>query len=85
LVVQQKNRDLSASRVLCNSILQHADVSITDNCEDLVADLVYSAVDENGELIKTQQEGRHFLDNFRYLLEAYFPNFIEKPWLYQKK
>lgn len=85
LHVQTKNRDLSASRILCNSILQHAEVSITDNCEDLIADCIYSAVDEEGDLIKTQMEGRHFLDNFRYLLEAYYPNFLEKPWLYQKK
>jgi hypothetical protein len=85
LKVQTKNKDVSASRVTCNSILQHAEVSITENCEDLIADCVYSACDEDGELIKTQQEGRHFLDNFRYLLEAYYPEFIEKPWIYQKK
>lgn len=85
LQVQAKNKDLSSSRILCNSILQHADVTVTSNCEDLIADCIYSEVDNNGELIKTQQEGRHFLDNFRYLLEAYFPNFLDKPWLYQKK
>lgn len=85
LKVQEKNKELSASRVLCNSILQHAEVLITDNCEDLIADCIYSAVDEDGDLIKTQQEGRHFLDNFRYLLEAYYPDFLTKPWIYQKK
>jgi hypothetical protein len=85
LMVQTKNKELSGSRVLCNSILQHAEVTVTENCEDLIADCVYSACDENGELIKTQLEGRHFLDNFRYLLEAYFPDFIDKPWIYQKR
>jgi hypothetical protein len=85
LMVKSKNPDVSASRVTCNSILQHAEVEVTDNCEDLIADCIYSAVDESGELIKTQMEGRHFLDNFRYLLEAYYPDFIEKPWIYQKK
>lgn len=85
LRVQSKNKDLDASRLLCNSILEHAEVIITNNCEDLITDCVYSEVDEKNDLIKTQQEGRHFLDNFRYLLEAYFPDFLEKPHLYQKK
>jgi hypothetical protein len=85
LKVQSKNKEVDASRITCNSILQHAEVWITDNCEDLIADCVYSEVNEKGELVKTQQEGRHFLDNFRYLLEAYYPDFIEKPWIYQKK
>lgn len=85
LKVQSKNRDLGASRILCNSILQHAEVTITENCEDLISDCIYSEVDDKGDLIKTQQEGRHFLDNFRYLLEAYYPDFIEKPHLYKKK
>jgi hypothetical protein len=85
LMVQEKNKELSASRVLCNSILQHAEVRVTDNCEDLIADCIYSAVDSDGDLIKTQQEGRHFLDNFRYLIEAYYPDFLNKPHLYKKK
>jgi hypothetical protein len=85
LMVQEKNKELNASRVLCNSILQHAEVTVTDNCEDLIADCIYSSVDSDGDLIKTQQEGRHFLDNFRYLLEAYYPHFLDKPHLYKKK
>ena len=85
LKVKTKNNDLSASQIMCNSILQHADVTVTNNCEDLITDCIYAEVDENNELVKTQTEGRHFLDNFRYLLEAYYPDFLTKPWLYQKK
>lgn len=85
LKVQSKNSELSASQIICNSILQHAEVTITSNCEDLIHDLVYAETDSDGDLIKTQQEGRHFFDNFRYLLEAYYPDFIDKAHLYRKK
>lgn len=85
LKVQSKNRELSASRILCNSILQNADVTITSNCNDVINDLTYAAVDSNGDLIKSQSQGLHFFDGFRYMLEAYFPNFIDKPHLYKKK
>lgn len=85
LLVQPKNKELSASRVTCNSILQNAEVLISEQLTDFINDIALASVDENGDLIKTAAEGRHFFDNFRYMLEACFPNFIEKPWLYQKK
>lgn len=85
LKVRTKNADLSASRVACNSILQNADVLISAHLTEFLNDIALAAVDENGELIKSQQEGRHYFDTFRYFLDASFPNFIEKPHLYQKK
>ncbi len=85
LNVKSKNADLSASRIHCNSILQNAEVLIDDHLTEFINDIALAAVDEYGELIKSQQEGRHFFDNFRYMLEASFPFFLTKPWLYQKK
>jgi len=85
LSVQTKNRDLSASRILCNSILQNATVTIDDHLTEFITDIALASVDENGDLVKTNSMGLHYFDNFRYMLEAVFPDFIDKPWLYQKK
>lgn len=84
LKVQTKNKELSASRILCNSILQNADVTITENCQDLINDLG-ATVDGFGELIKNKANPLHFFDNFRYMLECQFPDFIDKNHLYAKK
>lgn len=84
LKIKTKNTDLSASRVTCNSILQNAEVTITNNCQDLINDLG-ATVDGYGDLIKNKDNPLHFFDNFRYMLEACYPDFIEKPWIYQKK
>lgn len=87
--VRSKNMELKDSRVLCNSILQHAEVFITKNCEQTIRDAKYAAVKVNPmtkklDVIKTDQEGRHFFDNYRYLLHAVFPDFISKPEKYQR-
>lgn len=87
--VPSKNPALGDSRVLCNSILQHADVKITANCEKTINDVIYAAVKINPmtkklDVIKTEEDGRHFFDNFRYCLHAVFPDFIKKPEKYRK-
>lgn len=87
--VRSKNAELKDSRVLCNSILQHANVFITKNCEETIRDVKYAAVKINPmtkklDVIKTEQEGRHFFDNFRYQLDAVFPDFISKPEKYRR-
>lgn len=86
--VPSKNAELKDSRVLCNSILQHADVKITANCLETIADAVYAAIKINPmtkkmDVIKTDDEGRHFFDNFRYCLHAIFPDFIRNPKKYR--
>lgn len=86
--VPSKNPALSDSRILCNSILQHADVKITANCEKTINDVIYAAVKINPmtkklDVIKTEEDGRHFFDNFRYCLHAAFPDFIRKPEKYR--
>jgi hypothetical protein len=83
LIVPKVNTSHINSRVLCNSILQNASVKITKNCEATITDCIYAAVDDEGELVKTVAEGRHFFDGFRYLLEAAYPNFLTKPHIYQ--
>jgi len=72
------------SRMLCNSVIQNADFSITENCKETILDCAYAAVDENGQIIKTKDQGRHFFDNVRYMIDANFYDFIETPKKYQR-
>lgn len=79
--VRSKNAELKDSRVLCNSVLQHAEVYITENCTETIRDVIYAAVNVDPmtkrlTVIKTEEDGRHFFDNYRYLLHAVFPDFI---------
>lgn len=85
LKVRGKNMELSASQILCNSILQNAEVDISDNLEELINDISTAENNDQGDLIKTKDQGRHFFDNFRYMLDACYPDFITKPHLYKKK
>lgn len=88
IIVPSKNPELKDSRVLCNSVLQHADVKITKNCENSINDSIYASIKNhpNGrvEIIKTDEDGRHFLDNVRYTIHAYFPDFIRNPKKYRE-
>lgn len=86
--VRSKNLELKDSRVLCNSVLQHADVRITENCKETINDAVYASIKINPmtkkmDVIKTEEEGRHFFDNFRYSIDAVFPDFITNPKKYR--
>lgn len=86
--VRSKNLELKDSRVLCNSVLQHADVKITENCKETINDAVYASIKINPmtkkmDVIKTEEEGRHFFDNFRYSIDAVFPDFITNPKKYR--
>lgn len=83
LKVDRKNMELSASRILCNSILQNAECRITKNCVQTIQDLSRAGVDEFGDLIKTQAEGLHHFDNWRYEANAAFPDFIRNANKYQ--
>jgi len=88
LKVAKKNMDLSASRILCNSILEHLDVMINDDLAEVIDDCANTSIDPNPKtdtirVIKTPEHGRHFFDNVRYMFEAAFPDFINKPGLYQ--
>lgn len=82
-LVPKSNPAHKDSRVLGNSVLQHANYLITDNCVKTIQDCVHAQVDEFGELIKTKDEGRHFFDNYRYAYHAFYPDFITNPAKYR--
>jgi PBSX family phage terminase large subunit len=83
LLVPSTNPAHKDSRMLCNSVLQHANFYITKNCVKAIEDCTYAAVDEMGELLKTAKEGRHILDNVRYTIHAYYKDFIKNPKKYK--
>lgn len=83
LVVPMQNMAHKDSRVLCCSVLQHANFYITENCRKTINDCVQASVDEKGELLKTKEQGRHFFDNVRYQIHAAFPDFIRNPTKYR--
>jgi hypothetical protein len=83
LLVPKQNMAHRDSRVLCNSVLQNASFRITKKCQKTIMDCIYASVDEDGELIKTQDQGRHFFDNFRYLIHTFYPDFIKNPNKYK--
>jgi microcystin degradation protein MlrC len=80
--------ELKDSRVLCNSILLHADVKVTANCTETISDATYAAIKINPmtkklDVVKTEEEGRHFFDNLRYCCDAVYPDFITNPKKYR--
>jgi hypothetical protein len=87
--VPTKNPELKDSRVLCNSILQHAEFKITKNCEKTIEDAIYGAMKNTPSgainLVKTDEQGLHFLDNLRYTLHVHYPDFIKNPKKYRTK
>jgi PBSX family phage terminase large subunit len=83
LLVPDQNPAHKDSRMLCNSVLQHANFFITKNCTKAIEDCTYAAVDEMGELLKTAKEGRHILDNVRYTIHALYKDFIKHPKKYR--
>ncbi len=83
--VRRANISHINSRVLCNSVLQNAEFSITNNCHEAILDCVTAEVDEEGEIVKTKDQGRHFLDGLRYIIDSTFPDFIDNPKKYKKQ
>ncbi len=83
--VRKANISHINSRLLCNSVMQNMTVMIHPECNaDLCNDLIYTQVDQFGEIIKTKLQGRHFFDCFRYLLDHEFPDFLRNPRRYLK-
>lgn len=81
--VRKANLSHINSRILCNSVLQNAEFTISPNCKESQIDMLYGSVDENGSLVKTSERGLHFLDNIRYIIDATFPDFITHPNRYK--
>lgn len=80
--VRKQNISHINSRVLCNSVIQNANFTITKNCKETISDCLNASVDDEGKLIKTAEQGRHFFDNIRYIIDAMFPDFITNPKKY---
>lgn len=78
-MVRRQNLSHINSRILCNSVLQNANFRITSNCKEAISDCIYASVDDEGQLVKTAKEGRHFFDGIRYLIDSTFSDFITKP------
>jgi hypothetical protein len=83
LLVPNTNLAHKDSRVLCTSVLEHAEWFITKNCKESINDCVYAQVDEYGDLVKTKEQGRHFFDNIRYTIATFYPDFIKNPNKYK--
>lgn len=83
ILVPNTNMAHKDSRVLCTSVLQHAEWRITKNCKESINDCVYAQVDEYGDLVKTKEQGRHFFDNIRYTLHTVYEDFITNPDRYE--
>lgn len=66
-----------SSRVLCNAILEHKNIKVHSRCKELISDLRGAKIDDNQKLFKTALSGLHWCDNFRYLLDANFPDILK--------
>lgn len=88
LLVKSKNPENKDARILCNSVLQHAEFQITVNCKETINDMVYGAIKSTSsgkiEIIKTEEEGRHFMDNAKYVIDCVYPDFISNPKKYRQ-
>jgi hypothetical protein len=81
--VRRQNLSHINSRVVCNSVLQNADFKITENCKLTIDDAIQTRVDSFGKIIKTKDKGAHLFDNIRYTIDACYPDWIDKPELYE--
>jgi phage terminase large subunit len=89
ILVPSKNPELKDSRVLCNSVLLNAKLLITKNCVETIRDCTYGAIKINPmtkklDVIKTEEDGLHFFDNWRYVCHLFFKDFIRSPKKYRE-
>ena len=77
MVIRSKNMDHRSSQIICNSALEHKNIKIDLRCQELINDIKYTSTDEHGKIVKTTQEGRHFSDGFRYLIDSQWPNILK--------
>jgi hypothetical protein len=74
--VRTKNIELSASQVICNGVLSRLDVKILASCHQTISDCQSAETDTKGELVKVN--GLHKFDCFRYMIDAWFPDFLSR-------
>jgi hypothetical protein len=83
LKVRPFNMLLKSSRILCNSVLATGDIKLTESCKQSIVDCQIANVDGSGDLVK--DTGLHKLDCVRYMIEAWFPDYLDKPHKYKKQ
>lgn len=83
--VRQQNIGLIESRVLCNAVNQTVEVVLhKTKCAPLINDLKFAKVDDGGILIKDRKKQKNdFLDNFRYLIDANYYDYLDNPKKYR--
>ena len=74
--IRSVNLDHVSSRILCNAVIEHRTVKIDRSCKDLINDCRYAKINDKQKLDKSDM-GLHFLDTFRYLLDANFPEILK--------
>lgn len=86
MMVRKENLGLIESKVLCNAVNQTCEIEIAEECEQLIKECKFAKVDDKGVLIKDRAKQKNdFLDGFRYLIDANFHDFLDKPHRYKKK
>lgn len=82
--VRSINLGLIESRVLCNAVNQHLEIYLTTECEALINDCKYAKIDEKGVLEKDRKKQKNdFLDGLRYLIDANFSDYLDRPKKYR--
>lgn len=83
--IRSVNLGLIESRVLCNAVNQSMDIFFDEEgCKQLINDCKYAKVDDKSVLIKDRSKQKNdFLDNFRYLIDANWPDFLVRPKKYR--
>ncbi len=84
ILVRKQNLGLIDSRALCNAVNKSVEIYFDkEGCKPLINDCKFAKVDERGELIKDRKKQKNdFLDGFRYLTDANFHDFLDKPKKY---
>ncbi len=85
--VRSQNIGLIESRVLCNAVNQAVEIYLDpEGCKPLINECKFAQVDDHGVLVKDRKKQKNdFLDNFRYLIDANFYDFLGKQSKYHKK
>jgi len=88
--VPRSNPSLSSNRELCNYILYaHPDVKVNPRCKTLVYELKYTEGASDGTIPKKNraklEQRADALDTWRYVANAFLPDFVDKVGKYKAK
>ena len=83
--IRSINLGLIESRVLCNAVNGSTDIFLDEEgCAPLINDCKYAKVDDKGVLEKDRKKQKNdFLDGLRYLIDANYPDYLDKPKKYK--